>query len=150
MPRTYFRPIKDDTIISTLHHLRQVAVRDGLSTLPHIDAILLAHGVDPETLQTPRKTPKAFKRGELHRLVLDVLRSGPQTGRQIAEHINAQRPSLTPAQAYKRVYICLNTLKRHGVVDHEGRVWKNRSGNGHSPGVQVCAPVAPDGRCEGA
>lgn len=59
--------MKEDTVVSVLHYLRQVAVRDGLDTLPHVDALLEAHGLDPEKFEVPKKRPKAFKRGEATR-----------------------------------------------------------------------------------
>ena len=123
MPRSYFRPIKEETIVSVLHYLRQVAVRDGLDTLPHVDALLAARGVEPEALEVPRKTPKAFRKGELRRLVLEALRDGPQTGAEIARKVQGRKPPLSRKQVYKRVYICLNTLKRRGVLHHHRRRW---------------------------
>ncbi len=123
MPRSYFRPIKEETVISVLHYLRQVAVRDGLDTLPHVNALLAARGVEPEELEVPRKTPKAFRKGELRRLVLEALRDGPQTGAEIARKVQGQKPELTFKQTYKRVYICLNTLKGRGVVRLEKHLW---------------------------
>ena len=118
MPRTYFRPIKEDTVISVLHYLRQVAIREGEDT-QHIDAILTARGIDPETLKTPRKTPKAFAKGELQRKVLEALRE-PRTGPEIVEAIDSPLPY---RETYKRVYIVLDRLRRRGVLRREGRVW---------------------------
>lgn len=54
MSRTYFHPIKEDAIVSISHFLRQEAEREGLGALPHVDALLRARCVEPETLQTPR------------------------------------------------------------------------------------------------
>lgn len=123
MPRTYYRPIKDDTIISVLHFIRQEIVRDNLDGLDHVDALLRLRGADPEALVTPYKRPKVFRKGELRQMVLDPLREGPQTGSEIARKVQVRKQVLTYEQAYRRVYICLNTLKRRGLVRHEGRVW---------------------------
>lgn len=123
MPRTYYRPIQHDTIISVLHFIRQEIVRDGLDGLEHVDALLRQRGADPEALVTPDKRPKTFRKGELRRMVLEALKDGAQTGAEIARKVQARKQELTYRQVYKRVYICLNTLKGRGVVRHEGRVW---------------------------
>lgn len=123
MPRTYHRPIKEETITSVLHYLRQEAVREGLDGLRHVDALLRARGVDPETLVVPRKTPKAFARGELQKAILEALRGGPLTGAEIAAVV---RGNLAHADAYKRVYIALNRMKGRGMVAHGGRLWHLR------------------------
>ncbi|MEO0943673.1 MAG: hypothetical protein AAFY06_02375 [Pseudomonadota bacterium] len=119
MTRRYFRLIKEETIASVLHYLRQEAEREGFDTLAHIDAILASRGVDPETLQTPRKTPKAFAKGELQRKVLEALRE-PRTGPEIVRAIDSP---LSYKETYRRVYIVLHRLKGRGLVRREGREW---------------------------
>lgn len=123
--RRYFRPIKDETIISALVYLRDITIRDELDGLEHVDALLRLRGHDPESQPTPRKTPKNFKRGELRRAVLDKLRTGPKTGRQMAELVHADYPALSYKQVYKRVFICLWTLNSKGRV----RRRRNEAGN---------------------
>ncbi len=123
MTRRYYRPIKDETIISTLHYMRQHIGREGLPGMEHVEALLEQWGVDPDTLTSPRKRPKLFAKGELRRLVLDALREGPQTGRQIADKVEAARPDLPEGHAYKRVYICLWGLKKRRLVRNAGGVW---------------------------
>lgn len=132
MTRTYFRPIKEDTIVSVLHFLRQEAEREGFDTLPHIDAILASRGIDPETPQTPRKTPHAFKKGELQRKVIEALRE-PRTGPEIVRAIDSPLPY---SETYKRVYIVLQRLKGRGSVGREGRVWFNTLGD--HPALPKC------------
>ena len=124
MTRRYFRPIKEETIVSVLHFLRQEAVREGFDTLAHIDAVLTARGIDPETLQTPRKTPKAFAKGELQRKVLEALRE-PRTGPEIVRLIDSPLPY---KETYKRVYIVLHRLKGRGLIGCQGRVWQVTAG----------------------
>lgn len=120
MTRTYFRPIKEDTIVSVLHFLLQEAAREDFDTLPHIDAILASRGIDPETLQTPRKTPKVFSKGELQRKVIEALRE-PTSGPEIVRAIDSPLPY---KETYRRVYIVLHRLKGRGIVVREGRVWR--------------------------
>ena len=55
--------------------------------------------------------------------MLDALREAPQTGRQIADRVEAVRPDLPEGHAYKLVYICLWGLKKQGLVWNEGGVW---------------------------
>lgn len=119
MTRTYFRPIKEDTVISVLHYLRQEAVREGYDTVEHIDAILRQRGVDPEALNIPRKTPHTFAKGELQRKVLEALRE-PRTGSEIVRVIDSP---LDYRETYKRVYIVLDRLRRRELVRREGRNW---------------------------
>lgn len=113
--------VSEDTIRNALLYIRAEIVRDNLNGLEHVDALLAMRG--HEAAPVPRKTPKAFKRGELRRMILDALRDGPQTGAQLAERIAGQRDGLTRQQAYKRVYIALHGMQRRGMVRHQGRLW---------------------------
>ncbi|KIT16732.1 hypothetical protein [Jannaschia aquimarina] len=123
MTRAYFRPIKEETVISVLHYMRQEAVREGAGGLDHIDALLRLRGCDPEALNMPRKVPKTFQRSELRRLVLTILRHGPMTGAQITKSVVLRCPGLTYRHAYKSVYVALSGMKARGMVSHEERVW---------------------------
>ena len=98
MPRTYYRPIQHETIISVLHFIRQEIVRDGLDGLEHVDALLRQRGVDPDALVTPDKRPKAFRKGELRQMVLEALRDGSQTGAEIARRVQARMRDLAQAR----------------------------------------------------
>ena len=116
--------MKERSITNALLHLRAQIVREGQDGLQHVEALLRMRGIDPEAQHIPRKQPAdKFRQAELKRLVLDALRSGPQTGKGIAAHIVAQRPHIAPRDAYKRVYIALARMKASGVVEREGRLW---------------------------
>ncbi|WP_372603053.1 hypothetical protein [Actibacterium sp.] len=123
MTRHYFRPIKEETVVSVLRYVREEILRDGLDGIEHVEALLEARGVAPDSLPVAAKTPKAFKRGELRRMVMDALRDGPQTGAEIAKAVHAQMQDLTYQQVYKRVYVCLWQMKGRGVVVLGGGVW---------------------------
>ena len=123
MTRYYYRPWKDESLISALHYLRCRIVRDNEPGREHVDALLAQLGVDPETLPMPRKVPKRFKRGELRRAIISALRDGPVMGAEIAEKV---RGDMAYEDAYKRVYGALDQMKRRGLVTREGRVWKIR------------------------
>jgi hypothetical protein len=60
MPRDYFRPIREDTILNVLHYLRAEIAREGTEGAAHVDALLRLRGHDPEARPTPAKVPKAF------------------------------------------------------------------------------------------
>lgn len=79
-----------------------------------MDFLLRIYGAKPVTLNIARKTPKLFATGELRRLVIEALRDGPNTGRQIADYVEAMRPDLPDGHAYKRVYISLWGPKKWG------------------------------------
>ena len=116
--------MKERGITNALLHLRVQIVREGLDGLNHVEALLRQRGVDPEAQHIPRKQPAdKFQHAELKRLVLDALRSGPQTGEAIAAHVVAQRPHIAPCDAYRRAYVALARMKRDGVVCREGRLW---------------------------
>jgi hypothetical protein len=121
MKRYYFRPWKDDTLISALHFMRCQIVRDGLEGLAHVDGLLRLRGIDPASLPMPDKRPKHFARGKLRIAILDALRNGPMTGADLARHV--QGNALDYAAAYKRVYQCLNHMQGAGLVRREGRLW---------------------------
>ncbi|MBV6637314.1 MAG: winged helix-turn-helix transcriptional regulator [Mameliella sp.] len=123
MTRYYYRPWKDESLVSALHFMRCRIVREGKPGLEHVDALLGQLGVDPETLPIPQKIDKRFKRNELRRAILSTLREGPQTGAQIAEKVGYGLP---PKAAYKRTYIALSAMKKAGLVRHEGRLWLAR------------------------
>lgn len=124
MTRRYFRPLKPQTVIDTLHFVRQEMVRDEREGVGHVDYLLRMYGAEPLTLNIPRKTPKLFAKGELRKLVLEALRSGPKTGRQIADYVEAARPGLPDGHAYKRVYICLWELKKRKMVRNSQGSWQ--------------------------
>lgn len=119
--RYYYRPWKDETLVSALHFMRCKIARDGGDGLDHVDALLLRLGVDPASLPMPRPTPKHFARGKLRIAIMEALRDGPMTGADLARHV--QGNGLDYAAAYKRVYQCLNAMQRAGVVKREGRMW---------------------------
>jgi hypothetical protein len=119
--RYYYRPWKEETLVSALHFMRCQIVRDGAEGLDHIDALLRLRGVDPDSLPMPEKRPKHFPRGKLQIAVMEALREGPMTGADLARRV--QGNGLEYAAAYKRVYQCLNRMQAAGLVKREGRLW---------------------------
>lgn len=120
--RYYYRPWKDETLNAALHFMRCQIVRDGAEGLDHVDALLRLRGVDPESLPMPQKRPKHFARGRLRIAIMEALRDGPMTGADLARRV--QGNGLDYAAAYKRVYQCLDAMKRAGVVKRNGGKWR--------------------------
>ena len=122
MAREYFRPIQEDTILNVLHYLRAEIAREGLEGAEHVDALLRLRGHDPADRPIPAKVPKAFRRGELTRVILGALRDGPRTGRELAQAVEAASGGMGYRAAYKRTYVALHRLREAGAVRRaEGR-----------------------------
>ncbi len=116
----------EGVVIGVLRYVRAEIIRDGLSGLDHVEALLRARGVDPEALYVPRKQPKHFRRGMLRTAILRVLQDGPRTSRQITARVTAGH-GLTAKEAYKIVYRGLCHLRAQGLVcaprkDNRGRL----------------------------
>ena len=119
--RYYYRPWKEETLVSALHFMRCQIVRDGAQGLDHVDALLRLRGVDPASLPMPDKRPKHFARGKLRIAILEALRQGPMTGAELARRM--QGNGLEYAAAYKRVYQCLNRMLEAGIVRKDTGQW---------------------------
>ena len=141
MTRRYYRPLKDQTVIDTLHFIRQTLWRDQAEGLEHVDALLRIWGAEPQQLKMPRKTVKDFARGEQRRLVLEALRSGPKTGRQIADALHAARPDVPPEKCYKRTYACLHNLTKLGMVRRGGGQWSGGERSLQQPRMHETRPT---------
>ena len=116
MAREYFRPIQEDTILNVLHYLRAEIAREGLDGAEHVDALLRLRGHDPADRPIPAKVPKAFRRGELTRVILGALRDRPRTGKDIARCVESASIGLSHEAAYRRTYIALHRLQAAGAV----------------------------------
>ncbi len=122
MPRSYFRPVTDAHVVSILHFVRSVVVREEREGVEHVDALLRMWGVDPASLPIPAKRPKHFKRSGLRRAILDALRSGPLTGAELAARVG---DGLEPKAAYKRTYAALNKMQAAGLVSRAERMGRS-------------------------
>ncbi len=119
MTRYYYRPWKDESLVSALHFLRCRIVRNGEPGLDHVDALLRQLGVEPDALPMPTKVNRSYKRGEARRAILGALRDGPLTGRQIADRLDGYG---SPERAYKYAYQALHRMKDRGLVVNDGGV----------------------------
>ncbi|TCP40140.1 hypothetical protein [Rhodovulum marinum] len=116
--------VTETSIRNALLYIRAECLRDGAEGLEHVDALLRLRGHDPEAFGFAEKRPKAFKKGELRRLIVKALREGPKTGKEIAEAVRSHHGGLTEVQAYRKVYSALDGMKKRGVVIHLSPDWR--------------------------
>lgn len=109
----------DKSITSALLALRAQIIRDGLEGLEHVNALLLARGVDPAAHHVPRKFAQ---RRDTSRLALEALRTGPKRGEDVSRYASSVT-DMTYEQARGRMYQALHGLRRRGLVAKDGRVW---------------------------
>ena len=95
----------DKTITSALLQLRAKIIREGLDGLPHVDALLIARGVDLQSqhITKPRPANKLARRA-MFQAITDCLQDGPKRGRDIAAYIANRELSISYAQAMRRVH----------------------------------------------
>lgn len=115
----------DKTIDSALVNLRKQIIRGNLDGLDHLEALLILRGIDPAIQHVTKPRPdNLLARRAMGMLILDCLRGGPKRGRDVARYLSEREPSVTYAQAMRRVYQGLHRLHKHGVVTRDGRLWR--------------------------
>lgn len=117
--------MQDRTITNALLTVRAQIIRGNLDGLDHVNALLVARGVDPSKLQMGRKRkPDQARQGIMRLMVLDALSDGPKRADVIALQIAALRPEITPQAAHKRTAQALSKMRTAGLVDRDGRLWR--------------------------
>lgn len=115
----------DKTINNALLRLRAQIIRDGLEGLQHVEAMLLLRGIDPASHYVRRKIPlDSCKQRELKIIVLDALRSGPKTAREIAQAFMRRKPEIAPDRAKIRVHRATYKMRDAGVLVGNAGVWR--------------------------
>ena len=114
----------DETINISLYYLRAQIIRDGADGLEHVEALMKLRGLALDALPVPEKRNRRFRKGQLRQAILDELRKGPRTSRQIAETIGHDRNNFAHT---------LQALKSRGVVRLDGRTWTLREHFEFSP-----------------
>ncbi len=115
----------EETIARVLYQIRADIVREGKEGLRHVEALLKARGLDPEAHRVPHKLPRVFEgRGARQRAVLAALQAGPATLGEVCERVARGNPGTDAGAIYHSVAVCLTSLKRQGIVKHEGRFWR--------------------------
>ncbi|WP_143152607.1 hypothetical protein [Marivita hallyeonensis] len=110
----------DETINISLYYLRAQIIRNDADGLEHVEAIMRLRGLALDALSVPEKRNRRFRKGQLRQAILDELRKGPLTSRQIAEAIGHERNNFAHT---------LQALKARGVVQRDGRVWRLIAGS---------------------
>ncbi len=114
--------MQDKSINNALLALRKQITRGDGVGLAHVEALLALRGVHmPAVL--PAKLPDAARRGHMARMVMDVLRDGPMTAREVAAYVSERRPEIDFDAAHKRAALALSKLKKAGLISREGRLW---------------------------
>lgn len=108
----------DKSINAALLALRAQIIRDGLSGLDHVEALLSLRQVP--LARVPRKFAQ---RQDTSRLALEALRSGPKRGYEVATYAKQATGDDLPDQ-WRRMYQALHNLRRRGLVVKDGRVWR--------------------------
>ena len=114
----------DKTIDSALLALRKQVIRGDGNGLCHVEALLWQRGINPDShiVRAKRKADAAYK-GLMRVIVLDALRDGPKTLRELAQIVAARRPEIGPEAAYQRTGQVLARMKLAGLVARDRRVW---------------------------
>ena len=110
----------DKTITSALLNLRAQIIRGKSDGLEHVEALLVARGVDPAAQHVPRKANAAFRHSELRQIIFAALREGPQSSRAIADRVQASSLHLTTFRARHKVHRAIWKMKDMGLVAKDG------------------------------
>jgi hypothetical protein len=117
--------MNDQSITNALLHLRAKTIRDGLSGLDHVNALLVLRGVDPAAQHVKRKIPQdSCAQREVKAMVLAVLKDGPKRSREVGDYFMARKPGIPRDMAMKRVYRAIYKMRDRGLVVTDGRVWR--------------------------
>jgi hypothetical protein len=117
--------MNDQSITNALLHLRAQIIREGQGGLDHVNALLVARGVDPAAQHVRRKIPQdSCAQREVKALVLQALRGGPKRPSEIGAHFMACKPDIAPDKAMLRVYRAIYKMRDRGAVVRDGGVWR--------------------------
>jgi hypothetical protein len=108
----------EKSINAALLHLRAQIIRDGLSGVEHVEALLALRQVP-----LPPVPRKFAQRQDTSRLALEALRDGPKRGYEVARYAAQATGDELPDQ-WRRMYQALHNLRRRGLVVKDGRVWR--------------------------
>ena len=141
--------MQDKSINNALLELRAQIIRGGLEGREHVEALLLARGVNLQPARKPCRPRHGRNYARL--LILEALRSGPMHGRAIAGYAVARVPEV-PQDALRRLVSSgLWKMGHDGSVVRDGGVWRLAAVAGTIPIVengqlvfpaeQICAPI---------
>ncbi len=116
--------MQDKTITNALLELRKQIIRGNLEGLDHVNALLVARGIDPAKLRVgAKRKPDRARQGIMRLMVMEALRSGPKRYAEISALVAPRRPEITPEATHKRTAQALDRMQQAGLVKREGRLW---------------------------
>jgi hypothetical protein len=116
--------MQDKTITNVLLALRTQIIRGRLDRLAHVDALLVARGIDPAKLRVRAKRKPDFSRKGIMRLIVaEALQEGLKRHPEVAALVAPGRPEIGPQAVYKRTGQALDKMQKAGLVKREGRLW---------------------------
>jgi hypothetical protein len=111
------------SIDAALLALRAEIVRDGLSGLDHVEALLALRQVP--LVHVPRRKPlDSCGQREAKMIMVDALRGGPRTVAQLREAFAAARPDVAPDRVMIRVFQAVYRMRGKGLIVKDGEVWR--------------------------
>jgi hypothetical protein len=115
----------DKTITSALLNLRASIIREGRDGLDHVEALLVARGVNPAAQHVRRKIPlDSCAQREVKAMVLAVLKDGPKRSRDVGDYFMMRKPGILRDRAMKRVYRAIYKMRDRGLLVTDGLVWR--------------------------
>ena len=112
----------DKSIDGALLALRKQIIRGNGEGLAHVEALLAMRCV-PMPAVLPAKKPDAARKGMMRIIILDGIRRGYRTQRELADYVAGKRPDLAPDAAYSRTTQALQKMRLAEMVQCEGGVW---------------------------
>lgn len=113
------------TITSALLNLRVQIIRDGLGGLDHVEALLVARGVDPARHRVGHKKPAdSCRQGEVRLIIIDAVRDGPKRPCDIGAAFMARKTHIARDRAMTKVYRAIYKMRDQGVVAGCDGMWR--------------------------
>lgn len=115
--------MQERSIDGALLALRKVTIRENRDGLEHIETLLRMRGVSMPCV-FDGKRPDAARAGHMRRWIIEALRDGPKRLPELAAIIAVHTPAVPHERVYKRTSVVLTKMKRIGIVEREGRLWR--------------------------
>lgn len=113
----------DKTITNALLALRAEIIRDGMSGLEHVEALLTLRQV--ALPRVPGKKPlDSCRQREAKAIMLDALRTGPKAAAELRAAFAAARPAVPPDRVMIRVYQAIYRMRDKGLIVKDRGAWR--------------------------
>ena len=115
--------MQDKTITNALLNQRAQIIRGKLGGLDHVEALLVARGVDLPHVPKPH-ADNSMPRMAMTRLIVEALRDGPKGGVAAARYVAEHQPAISYREAQRRVHQALARMVANGFAVRDGGVWR--------------------------